>query len=44
LRALESGLSGTDAAQRSRLRNAQDVFATRQRIESILGFGATSPM
>jgi len=42
LRALESGLSGT-AAQRSRLRNAQDVFATRQRIESILGFGATSP-
>jgi hypothetical protein len=44
LRALESGLSGTDASQRSRLRNAQDVFATRQRIESILGFGATSPM
>jgi hypothetical protein len=44
LRALESGLSGTDASQRSRLRNTQDVFATRQRIESILGFGATSPM
>jgi hypothetical protein len=44
LRALESGLGGADAAQRSRLRNAQDVFATRQRIESILGFGATSPM
>jgi hypothetical protein len=44
LRALESGLAGTDAAQRSHLRNAQDVFATRQRIESILGFGATSPM
>jgi hypothetical protein len=44
LHALESGLSGTDATQRSRLRNAQDVFATRQRIESILGFGATSPM
>ena len=43
LRTLESGLSGTGAAQRSRLRNAQDVFATRQRIESILGFGATSP-
>jgi hypothetical protein len=43
LRALESGLSEKDAAQRSRLRNAQDVFATRQRIESILGFGATSP-
>ena len=44
LRALESGVSGTDAAQRSRLRNAPDVFATRQRIESILGFGATSPI
>jgi uncharacterized protein DUF4912 len=44
LRALESGLSGTAASQRSRLRDAQDVFATRQRIESILGFGATSPM
>lgn len=43
LRALESGLGGTAAAQRSRLRNAADVFATRQRIESILGFGATSP-
>lgn len=42
LRVLESGLSGT-AAQRSRLRNAEDVFATRQRVESILGFGATSP-
>jgi hypothetical protein len=44
LRALESGLSGPAASQRSRLRNAQDVFATRQRIESILGFGASSPM
>ena len=44
LRVLESGLSGADASQRNRLRNAQDVFATRQRIESILGFGATSRM
>jgi uncharacterized protein DUF4912 len=44
LRALESGLSGKDAAQRARLRSAPDVFATRQRIESILGFGATSQM
>ena len=44
LRALESGLSGPDAAQRSRLRTAPDVFATRQRIESILGFGASSRM
>ena len=43
LRALGSGLGGTDAGQRSRLRNAADVFATRQRVESILGFGATSP-
>jgi hypothetical protein len=44
LRALESGFSGTDASQRARLRSAPDLFATRQRIESILGFGATSPM
>ena len=44
LRALESGLSLTDAAQRSSLRNVADVFATRQRIESILGFGASSRM
>jgi hypothetical protein len=44
LRALESGVSGPDAAQRARLRSAPDVFATRERVESILGFGATSPM
>jgi len=44
LRALESGLGGGEAAQRTRLRNAPNVFATRQRVESILGFGATSPM
>ena len=43
LRALESSLP-TDAAQRSRFRNAPDTFFTRQRVESILGFGATSPM
>lgn len=44
LRALESGLGENDATQRARLRNAPDVFASRERVESILGFGATSPM
>ena len=44
LRALESGLPETSAAQRARLRSAPDLFATRERVESILGFGATSPM
>ena len=43
LRAIDWSLSETDAMQRSRLRNSKDVFATRQRIESILGFGASSP-
>ena len=43
LRAIDSSLSGTDALQRSRLRESEDAFATRRRIESILGFGATSP-
>ena len=41
LRALESD---TQAVQRARLRNAPDVFAARERVESILGFGASSPM
>jgi len=44
LRALESGRPEEEAEQRARLRRAPDVFATRERIESILGFGATSPM
>ena len=44
LRALESGVPETNAAQRARLRSAPDAFATRERVESILGFGATSPM
>ena len=44
LRALDLSLSETDAHHRSRLRNAGDAFATRQRVESILGFGATSRM
>ena len=41
LRALESSDA---AAERARLRNAPDIFAARERVESILGFGATSPM
>jgi hypothetical protein len=44
LRALDLSLSETDTHHRSRLRNAGDAFATRQRVESILGFGATSTM
>jgi hypothetical protein len=44
LRAIDCTLSGTDSMQRSRLRKPADVFATRQRIESILGFGVSSRM
>ena len=44
LRALDSGLSASEASERARLRNAPDTFASRDRIEAILGFGATSPM
>ena len=44
LRALGSGTTESQAAQRARLRNAPDTFASRERIESILGFGASSPM
>jgi hypothetical protein len=44
LRALDVSFSETDAAHRSRLRESADAFATRRRIESILGFGASSPM
>jgi hypothetical protein len=44
LRALESGLPETSPAQRAQLRSAPDAFASRERVESILGFGATSPM
>ena len=43
LRALDCCLSETDAMQRSRLRNSENGFSTRQRIESVLGFGASSP-
>ncbi len=44
LQALDAGLSEPPSSQRERLRNAPDHFATRGRVESILGFGATSPM
>jgi hypothetical protein len=44
LRAIDWSLSETHTAQRSRLRKSPDAFATRQRIESILGFGASSKM
>ncbi|HKP05211.1 MAG TPA: DUF4912 domain-containing protein [Chthoniobacterales bacterium] len=44
LRTLESGLSGNASQQRARLRNPREAFFTRQRLESILGFGATSRM
>jgi len=44
LHALESGLPESQASHRARLRNAPDVFAERERIESILGLGASSPM
>ena len=43
LRALESGFEA-QASQRARLRNAPDAFATREHVEAILGFGASSPM
>jgi hypothetical protein len=44
LRALDAGLPASQASERARLRNAPDTFASRERIEAILGFGATSPM
>jgi hypothetical protein len=43
LRAIDCTLSETDAMERSRLRKSEDAFGTRQRIESILGFGTSSP-
>jgi hypothetical protein len=44
LRAIDWSESRTDAMQRSRLRKSESAFATRQRIESILGFGVSSRM
>jgi len=42
LRALDCTLAETGKMQRARLRKSDDAFGTRRRIESILGFGATS--
>jgi len=44
LRAIDWSASRTDATQRARLRKSESAFATRQRIESILGFGVSSRM
>ncbi len=44
LRVLESGLSATETSQRAQLRSTPDLFGTRERLDAILGFGATSPM
>ena len=44
LHALESDLPESQASHRARLRNAPDVFAGRERVEAILGLGASSPM
>jgi hypothetical protein len=43
LRSLESGLE-PQASQRAHLRDAPDSFASRARVESILGLGASSRM
>jgi hypothetical protein len=44
LRAIDSSLSETDVRQRERLRKSENAFATRQRVEAILGFGVSSRM
>jgi hypothetical protein len=44
LRAIDWSLTETGARERSRLRNAAEPFAARQRIESILGFSVSSRM
>jgi hypothetical protein len=44
LRAIDGSGSRENAMQRARLRNSEKVFATRQRVESILGFGVSSRM
>jgi len=44
LRAIDWSGSRTDAMQRARLRKSESPFATRQQVESILGFGASSRM
>ena len=44
LRAIDWSGARTDAGQRARLRKSENSFTTRQRIESILGFGVSSRM
>ena len=44
LRAIDWTGARTDATQRARLRKSESPFATRQRVESILGFGVSSRM
>jgi len=44
LRAIDPSGSRTDAQQRARLRKSESPFATRQRVESILGYGVSSRM
>jgi hypothetical protein len=43
LRTIDSGLSEAEALHRSLFREATDAFTSRQQIEAILGFGASSP-
>ena len=40
---IESTLSKRDALERSRLKNSEEAFATRKKIEAILGSGPSSP-
>ncbi len=44
LRAIDCTLSEAGSLERARLRKSDDPFATRRRIESILGFGVSSRM
>ena len=44
LQAIEPSLSQSEKIERGRLRGSQEAFTTRQQIESILGFGGSSPM
>ena len=43
LRAIDCTLSENNTRERSRLRESQESFATREQIEAILGFGSSSP-
>jgi hypothetical protein len=43
LRAIDWTLSEAEARDRARLRQTDNTLATRQKVEEILGFGATSP-